>query len=100
VSIDKDKAPVSAQAESGYGRAALALFLIGCYPGAQWLWVLSGLCFLAWLVAPTVGKLEQSANEEAQKTGGGGCQVATAGAILLGLATVFILVGLAMAGGS
>jgi hypothetical protein len=98
MSYDKEKAPVSAQAESGYGRATVALFLIGCYPGAQWLWVFSGLCFLAWLFAPTVGRLEQTANEEAQQNGGGGCQVATAGAILLGLATVFILAGLAIAG--
>jgi hypothetical protein len=100
MSYDKEKAPVSAQAETGYGRATVVLFLIGCYPGAQWLWVLAGLCFLAYLVAPTVGQLEQTANEEAAKSGGGGCQVAMAGAILLGLLTLFILVGLTMAGAS
>jgi hypothetical protein len=92
--------PATDRAQGQFGLYAIVSFFLGCVPGLQALWVFTGLCLLALLVSPTVGHLEASSKEQAQTNGGGGCQVATAGAILLGLLTLFVLVGLAMAGAS
>jgi hypothetical protein len=92
--------PATDRAQGQFGLYAIVSLLLGFVPGLQALWVFTGLCLLALLVSPTVGHLEASAYEEARTNGGGGCQVAMAGVILLGLATLALLVGLAMAGGS
>jgi hypothetical protein len=96
----ESETPATDQAQGQFGLYAIVSLLLGFVPGLQALWVFTALCVLALLVSPTVGSLEAEAKTEARTTGGGGCQVAMVGVILVALAVFCFLVLFSMAGGS